>query len=146
MTYSPMKDLKEFHDRFSPFGENRDANKPHMMSLLNKRRKLIKEEYNEVIEAIENLKYAEYTNPGQPTGHVALELELAKELADLLYVVYGTAEELGIDLEGVFQAVHESNMAKLWPDGQVHYNEYGKILKPPTYSPPDLSFIHEHRV
>lgn len=37
---------------------------------------------------------------------------LAKELADLVYVVYGTAAELGIDLDEAIKRVHESNMTK----------------------------------
>jgi hypothetical protein len=35
----------------------------------------------------------------------------------------------------------ESNMGKVWDDGTVHYNDFGKIIKPPTYSPPDIESI-----
>lgn len=62
---------------------------------------------------------------------------VAKELADLLYVVYGTAVSCGIDMEGVFQEVHRSNMSKVGgykrPDG--------KWVKPSGYSPADLEPI-----
>ena len=65
----------------------------------------------------------------------------AKELADILYVVYGAAVEWGIPLDAVFEKVHRSNMGKVWPDGKVHYNEAGKVLKPPTYTPPDIASV-----
>jgi predicted HAD superfamily Cof-like phosphohydrolase len=56
---------------------------------------------------------------------------IAKELADLLYVVYGTAVSCGIDLEPVFREVHRSNMSKV----NGHKRADGKWVKPPDYSP-----------
>lgn len=38
---------------------------------------------------------------------------VARELADVIYVAYGTAEALGIDLDVALEAVHAANMAKL---------------------------------
>ncbi len=35
-------------------------------------------------------------------------------LADLLYVTFGACLELGIDIQAVFDCVHESNMSKMW--------------------------------
>ena len=148
MTYSPMRDLKEFHDKYHherterPIGE-------YDLNTLRLRKNLIREEYGEVTEQIEYFRhvvaYKEEYEDINVTLDSAIE-DLAKELADLLYVVYGTAEELGIPLEEVFQKVHQSNMDKLWPDGTIHYNKEGKVLKPPTYSPPDLSFVNERRI
>jgi NTP pyrophosphatase (non-canonical NTP hydrolase) len=134
-----MKDLKEFHDTFAPHQRNEE-----FLSKTERRINLICEEYEEVAQAI---LYLEDTRLNLTSGTVqeATE-ELAKELADLLYVVYGTAEELGIPLEEVFKVVHASNMSKVWDDGEVHRNEFGKVLKPPTYTKPDLSFIHDNRV
>ena len=37
---------------------------------------------------------------------------IAKELCDLLYVVIGTAVSLGLDVEPLFDAVHENNLSK----------------------------------
>lgn len=62
---------------------------------------------------------------------------LAKELADLLYVVYGSAVSCGIDMEPVFREVHRSNMSKVGG----HKRADGKWVKPPTYSPADLQPI-----
>jgi predicted HAD superfamily Cof-like phosphohydrolase len=69
---------------------------------------------------------------------------IAKELADLLYVVYGTAVSYGIDMEPVFREVHRSNMSKVGG----HKREDGKWVKPATYSPaaiePILADQHAH--
>ena len=62
---------------------------------------------------------------------------MAKELADLLYVVYGSAVSCGIDMEPVFREVHRSNMSKVGG----HKRADGKWVKPPTYSPADLQSI-----
>jgi predicted HAD superfamily Cof-like phosphohydrolase len=56
---------------------------------------------------------------------------IAKELADLLYVVYGTAVSYGIDMTPVFREVHRSNLSKVGG----YKREDGKWVKPPTYSP-----------
>ena len=62
---------------------------------------------------------------------------IAKELADLLYVVYGTAVSCGIDMEPVFKEVHRSNMSKIGG----YKREDGKWVKPSTYSPANLEPI-----
>lgn len=65
---------------------------------------------------------------------------LAKELADIIYIVCGTAASYGIPLDRVFDEVHRSNMAKL-VDGKVQRREDGKILKPEGWMPPDIKKI-----
>jgi predicted HAD superfamily Cof-like phosphohydrolase len=62
---------------------------------------------------------------------------VAKELADLLYVVYGTAVSCGLDMTPVFREVHRSNMSKVGG----HKRADGKWLKPPSYSPAHLRSI-----
>lgn len=66
---------------------------------------------------------------------------LAKELADLEYVVCGAALEHGIDLDRAMAAVHRSNMTKLGADGGPVYNEHGKVVKGPNYLPPDMRAV-----
>ena len=68
-------------------------------------------------------------------------VEVADALTDLLYVVYGAGQALGIDLDECFQEVHQSNMSKLGEDGRVIKREDGKVLKPDTYFPPDLKSV-----
>ncbi|HEY58706.1 MAG TPA: hypothetical protein G4O04_09280 [Anaerolineae bacterium] len=65
---------------------------------------------------------------------------IADALTDLLYVLLGTFVSHGLQdvAEALFDEVHRSNMTKRGPDGQVLYREDGKVLKPPTYEPPDL--------
>lgn len=62
---------------------------------------------------------------------------IAKELADLLYVVYGTAVSYGIEMGPVFQEVHRSNLSKVGGYKRAD----GKWVKPPTYSPAQLEPI-----
>lgn len=68
-------------------------------------------------------------------------VEIADGLADLLYVVYGTAAEYGIPIDEVYAEVHRSNMSKLGEDGLPIYRADGKVLKGPNYSPPDIEAI-----
>jgi len=62
-----------------------------------------------------------------------------KELADLVYVCYQYAENMGWFLDEALDRVHVSNMSKLDEDGKPIYREDGKVLKGPDYKPPDLS-------
>jgi len=61
-----------------------------------------------------------------------------KELADLVYVCYQYAENMGWFLDEALDRVHESNMSKLGEDGKPIYREDGKVLKGPNYKPPIL--------
>lgn len=63
--------------------------------------------------------------------------KIAKELADLLYVVYGTAVSCGLDMEEIFAEVHNSNMTKELDNKRKD----GKVLKGRTYNPPSISAI-----
>ncbi len=94
------------------------------------RKRLIKEEYTEVGEQLDLAMRTGLSDE--------IRLALAKELADLSYVVYGTAVEFGIDLDHCVVLVHESNMSKVGDDGEPLLRDDGKILKGPNYAPPDL--------
>jgi len=85
--------------------------------------RLIQEEFEELKEAM-------------AAGNLAA---VAKEMADLLYVTYGTAVSYGIDMEPVFREVHRSNLSKV---GGYKRTD-GKWVKPPTYSPADIESIME---
>jgi predicted HAD superfamily Cof-like phosphohydrolase len=127
--HRPMKALRQWH---KAVGEKRliERDLPQRLRLLYLRMGLIEEEFEEVMEVMQELVY--YPEDTDAREH------LAKELADLLYVVYGTADLLDIPLETVFRAVHESNLTKIGPDGKVIRREDGKILKPDTYRPADV--------
>ena len=65
--------------------------------------------------------------------------ECLKELADLVYVAYQYAENLGWDLDEALDRVHKSNLSKLDENGNPIYREDGKVLKGPNYQPPNLT-------
>ena len=61
-----------------------------------------------------------------------------KELADLVYVCYQNAENMGWILDEALDRVHQSNLSKLDEEGNPIYREDGKVLKGPNYKPPTL--------
>ena len=65
--------------------------------------------------------------------------EVADALTDILYVTYGAGHAFGIDLDGCFNEVQQSNMSKLGSDKKPIYNESGKVMKGPNYFKPDLN-------
>jgi phosphoribosyl-ATP pyrophosphohydrolase len=63
-----------------------------------------------------------------------------KELADLVYVIYGYANSLGWNLDEAVRRVHENNMGRcVQPDGTIKRRQDGKIIKNPEYPKVDLS-------
>lgn len=58
-------------------------------------------------------------------------------LVDVMYFVFGTFVQMGIDPRPFFEIVHEANMAKLYPDGKPRYQPNGKVQKPPDWEPPE---------
>ncbi|MEU5086008.1 MazG nucleotide pyrophosphohydrolase domain-containing protein [Streptomyces sp. NPDC021356] len=66
---------------------------------------------------------------------------LAHELADVVYVAYGTALVHGIDLDEVIAEIHRSNMTKLGPDGRIARRADGKVLKGDHYEAPDVAAV-----
>lgn len=73
-----------------------------------------------------NLIHEEYL---EWQNEVAPEKEL-KELADLLYVIYGYANACGWDIQEALYRVHKNNLERiLQPDGSIKRREDGKILK-----------------
>ena len=91
--------------------------------------RLIVEEFKEFLEA-EGMLFRHGRNAKE---------ECLKELADLVYVCYQYAENMGWFLDEALDRVHQSNMSKLDDDGNPIYREDGKVLKGPNYQPPDLS-------
>ena len=87
------------------------------------RHDLIKEELNELKEAIDNKDIT----------------EVADALTDILYVTYGAGHAFGINWDKCFDEVQNSNMSKLGENGKPIYNDAGKVMKGPKYFKPDLS-------
>ena len=83
---------------------------------------LIQEELNELEEAMKTKNLN----------------EIADALTDILYVTYGAGYAYGINLDKCFKEVQRANMSKLGNDGKPIYNEKGKVMKGPSYTPPNL--------
>ena len=90
---------------------------------------LIVEEFKEFLEA-EGMLFR---------NNATIESEALKELADLVYVCYQYAENMGWLLDEALDRVHKSNMSKLDHEGNPIYREDGKVLKGPNYKPPTLT-------
>ena len=91
-------------------------------NIIKLRLKLIKEELEELEQALNDKNL----------------LEVADALTDILYVTYGAGHSFGINLDACFDEVQRSNMSKLDEDGKPIYNEYGKVMKGPNFSKPNL--------
>ncbi len=68
-------------------------------------------------------------------------VDIADALADMMYVIAGTAVAYGIPLDDVVKEVCRSNDSKIPKDGKALKNQDGKIMKGPDYSPPNLDDI-----
>ena len=66
--------------------------------------------------------------------------KLARELADVVYVAFGTAHAFAIDLDAALAEIHRAAMSKLDPATMV-VREDGKIMKPPGFVPPDMTAV-----
>ena len=85
--------------------------------------RLIREEFNE-------LQVAHADND---------RVEQLDALLDLIVVVVGAIHSAGFDGEGGWNEVIRSNMSKIDPEtGKVLKREDGKVLKPASFSPPNL--------
>ena len=113
---------KEFRSRYNLQNGTNLAQRTYQKNL-------IVEEFKEFLEA-EGMLFR--NNDQFPS-------EALKELADLVYVCYQYAENMGWFLDEALDRVHASNMSKLGENGLTIYREDGKVLKGPNYKPPTLT-------
>ena len=113
--------VKEFMTTFGQEVKNK-AEFPNE-KIVELRKKLIDEEFNELKDAINENDL----------------IEVADALTDILVVTYGAGVAFGIDLDKCFEEVQKSNMSKLSNDGKPIYNDQGKVMKGPNYFKPNLS-------
>lgn len=125
MTKTMFEMVRDFHTAFGQrVGEKPELPDSEFERAL--RIKLMKEEVNEYNKAEDNNDI----------------VNLAVELADIIYIACGTAVSYGIPLDDVFNAIHQANMNKLI-DGKVIRREDGKIKKPEGWQPADIAGILE---
>ena len=98
------------------------------LSARSRQKNLIVEEFKEFLEA-EGMLFRDAQE---------FKSDALKELADLVYVCYQYAENIGWDLDEALDRVHRSNLSKLDDDNKPIYREDGKVLKGPNYKPPNL--------
>jgi len=76
-------------------------------------------------------------------------IEALDAVVDCMYILIGTAVELGIDhlIPAAFAEVHRSNMTKLDANGNPAFRADGKITKSELYEKPNLKklFSNEHK-
>ena len=120
-----MTSVIEFHRAFGLPVRETPGDIPDDLKKL--RGDLLHEEASELVEAMEG---------GDLT-------EIAKEMADVLAIVYGTAISYGIDVDEVFRQVHQSNMSKLDKDGRPVLRADGKVLKSELYRPPYIDLTSQ---
>ena len=119
-----MTNFKKVQEFMETFGQEVKKKPSFSSEKINSLRyELIKEELNELKEALDSKDL----------------LEVADALTDILYVTYCAGHAFGIDLDGCFQEVQNSNMSKLDQDGKPIYNESVKVMQGPNYFKPDLS-------
>jgi predicted HAD superfamily Cof-like phosphohydrolase len=81
---------------------------------------LIKEEYHEYLDAVQSTD----------------ELDACM---DMIWVILGYCYMRGFDVEGAWNEVARSNLAKINSEtGKVIKNENGKVMKPEGWTPPNL--------
>jgi predicted HAD superfamily Cof-like phosphohydrolase len=123
---TPQEMVREFHEVFgSHIGER-------FLEVIQLRWKLIAEEYAELGDELAELMI--------DPENVSCLSRVAKEIADHIYVLYGTGVALGLDIDEAVRRVHASNMSKL-VDGQPIMREDGKVLKGPNYQPPSMEGV-----
>jgi predicted HAD superfamily Cof-like phosphohydrolase len=108
------------------------------------RQSLIEEEFKELMGAMGFYNYVDYcgyscwdriiTRSGPQKPDL---VGIADGIGDLIVVLLGASHALGIDMNKVWQVIHESNMAKAI-DGKIIYREDGKVLKPENWQKPDI--------
>jgi predicted HAD superfamily Cof-like phosphohydrolase len=139
---TPYEMVREFHEAFKhPIGSEPLANIKDE-DLMAARIEFMREELEEYVKAATGKEALILIEQPVQQGHGSPNvIEMADALADLVYFAYGAAVCFGIDLDVVFEEVHNSNMRKLQPDGTVKYRYDGKVVKPDDWSPPRVAHV-----
>lgn len=130
------RSVEQFHTAFNIAQDIEWSNETLALRL-----KLLEEEFDEYVGATHELILDERRQ--------GAKVDLLDALADMLYIIYGTADVLHLPLDEAFRRVHESNMSKLDEHGKPIINgengimdntrPVGKVLKSKRYRPPELS-------
>jgi len=69
--------------------------------------------------------------------------QVADSIGDLLVVTYGLAHLCNMQMDDVFAEIHRCNMLKVKGTGSRGYGS--DLVKPPGWTPPDLTHILKRR-
>ncbi|QDB79112.1 GNAT family N-acetyltransferase [Georgenia sp. 311] len=136
--------VRQFHEHFGvPVARDApsvDRERVHL------RMALVAEELAELVTAVYGETAGEAVAAGFTRAVAADDgardtVAAADALADLVYVLYGMAQECGIPLPAVLAEVHAANLSKLGPDGAALLREDGKVLKGEAYRAPDVAAV-----
>ena len=118
-----FEDVREF----ARVAQSANINNQGLLSTLLLCKNLIAEESQETLDALAKYK-----------GSPSLEnlTEAVDGAIDTIYVCAFFLNQMGLNSEAHWKLVQERNMAK-FPDGKVLKNEYGKVVKPAGWYPPD---------
>lgn len=92
---------------------------------------------NHLYEVRRNCKQIRDSNLSSDCISKGDNLELLDSLCDQIVTATGVAYMMGFDIEGALKEVVRSNNSKM-VDGKFTFDDNGKIMKPDSYSEPDL--------
>lgn len=118
MSHDVFQNVLDFHVAMKPDFIGTTPQFPYQ-SLIDHKLELIREEIAELFVAILNRDIC----------------MTADAIGDSVYVLYGLAVALGIDMRPIDAEIHRTNMAKA--GGPIRAD--GKIQKPPGWQPPDIA-------
>lgn len=121
---TPQQLVLDFHRTFGlPFSTSPTLQVCESIAEL--RNSLLREEAGELMDACERRDL----------------VAIADGIADVLYVVYGTAVTYGLDADALLREVHRSNMSKLGADGKPILRDDGKVVKGPNFFKPNFEML-----
>ncbi|SNW62448.1 Phosphoribosyl-ATP pyrophosphohydrolase [Orpheovirus IHUMI-LCC2] len=92
-------------------------------------------------EAVQLFNNANCRDVNNNYSKPSLESELISEQADAMvdawYYMLNAAAKKGMNLDRIFDVVHDANMSKRFSDGTFHRREDGKVIKPDGWKEPD---------
>lgn len=133
--------VKQFHSVFRVPAPNGPTGLSYERRTL--RMQLLFEEFDELCGA--QLATVKESIDGMPFLNVIEDeqyvdqIETLDALGDIVYLCYGMAIEMGVNLDEVIAEIHRSNMSKADENGNPILREDGKILKGPHYFKPDIA-------
>lgn len=136
--------VRQFHEHFRvPIADDApsvDRDRVHL------RMALVAEEFAELVTAVYGTAAGEEVAASVERAVRADDgtrdtVAAADALADLVYVLYGMAQECGVPLPAVLAEVHAANLSKLGPDGAALLRQDGKVLKGEAYRAPDVAGV-----